>query len=242
MEQIDIVLTVVFCILFLICETHTESYDSIVNNKPVTLLYPNSTVVIVTMYTVDTEPIATHTIRNLKSYCNYYKFGLHIYFKSPQKTSNDMGTDKFKIILNTLKKKHHKYVIWMESNCFIQINTKKIFDYVQPYKDFDLILCNNINSTEFIPNMMIIKNTYWSHKIIKLVLNKYKNSNNIVNSEYNILSKILKKDGIQSNKINKLHKNVYIYKYVDLFGKKVFLTISDEIQNIININKTINVY
>ena len=101
MNHIDIILIVIFCILFLICETKSESYDSIKNNKPVTLLYPDVPIAIVTMYTVDTQDIYIHALANLKYMCNTYKYGLYVYFKSPQKSNND---------------KH--ILLWLEINSF----------------------------------------------------------------------------------------------------------------------------
>ena len=72
MDKSDILLTILFFIIFLICESNSESYDTIVHNRPVTLLYPDSQIAIVSVYTIDTQPISVYTIDNLKMYCNIF--------------------------------------------------------------------------------------------------------------------------------------------------------------------------
>ena len=246
MEQTDILLTILFFIIFLICESKSESYNTIINNRPVTLLYPDSQTAIVSMYTIDTKKISKYTIDNLKMYCNIYKYGLYIYFKSPQKTSKDVSTDKFKTILDILTNKNqHKYIVWLDFNCFI-VNKLKIFlDYISLHQNVDFIMCKNKQSNMFLTNMIIIKNTDWSRKIIKSALHYSDNNAIQSNTDSYILYKIIKKDGIITNKINKvngIHENIYLYNYDDFFSKNMFLTIDNSIPSIININKKLDVY
>lgn len=246
MDKSDILLTILFFIIFLICESNSESYDTIVHNRPVTLLYPDSQIAIVSVYTIDTQPISVYTIDNLKMYCNMYKYALYIYFKSPQKTNTDASTDKLKTISDILThQKQHVYVIWLDINCFV-INKLKMFqDYINLHKNVDLIMCKDKQSNTFTTNMIIIKNTNWSHKIIKSALHYSDNNAVQSNSDSYILYKIIKKDGIVTNNVNKvngIHKNIYLYNYDDFFSKNLFLTIDNSIPSIININKKLDVY
>lgn len=212
---------IIFIILFFfyLYECKKESYTILDNNTPFIKINVLSQIAIVTILPKKLDNYNQNIINNYKIYSSQTNHALYTFNK---KSDTGQTWDKFSAILEILKNKHHKYVIWINSNMVFNKSNIRITKYIQKYKDADIILCKDpkIPANIFSTDIMILKNTDWTTKIIQTVINNrnhYTGKIIIENfgsdiGEHAILENIIHRNAILTKKhdIKHLHKNLII--------------------------------
>lgn len=192
---------------------YKDLYTIIYNNPHITI-NTNRNIAIVTLYTPNLSIFANEAIKNYKYYCNLHNYALYVFNQALSPDIEKGCWNKIPAILEILKKKQHKYVIWIDIDAIFNNPSISFVELINSNKDSDIIVCKDPKPTKYIFNsgIIICKNTNWTTKIFNdtwnyPIIHGYGKFGDQV-----ILSKVIKKNAIQTNQedINNIHKKVII--------------------------------